>query len=68
MNKLSEKDLLILHLETLITMYGSEARVTGDEWNHAMDVTANILTKMEEMGFVDLEGYDFGRKNETCKS
>jgi len=63
MNKLSEKDLLVLHLETIITMYGREARVTGDEWNHALDVTANILTRLEEMGFVDLSDFDFGGNN-----
>ena len=62
MNKLSEKDLLTLHIEALQAMYGP-ARVSDDEWNHALDVTANILTRLEEMGFVDLSDFDFGGNN-----
>ncbi len=65
MNKLSEKDLLVLHQETVLAMYGPYARVTDDEWNHALGVVINLLVLLEQMGFVDLTGFDFGEKNGT---
>jgi len=62
MNKLSEKDLLTLHIEALQAMYGP-ARVSDDEWNHALGVVINLLVLLENMGFVDLSDFDFGGNN-----
>ncbi|MHC4413521.1 MAG: hypothetical protein ACYSW6_11240 [Planctomycetota bacterium] len=62
MNKLSEKELFILHEKMIVGMFGPYARITDDEWNHAMGVLENVLVEMEKMGFVSLEGYDFGEE------
>lgn len=73
MNKLSEKDLIKLHEVAIVEMYGPESSITPGaaghgagghaEWHHSLNVVIEVLEKLEEMGFVNLDEFSFGENN-----